>query len=80
VLRLPRRARKQAEPIPNYDCPRCGASLSFSKPEDKLNVSEHRVLHLAVQWGSGLRQTTGWIKDADGGLRPVVDDRDILGK
>ena len=64
---------KFVEPTPDYECSRCGESLACVTPGEVLRVNTHRLLHLAVEWDKSLKQTTGWITDDDGGIRPVTD-------
>jgi hypothetical protein len=76
MLRRLGRVRKmdeQAGQVPDYLCPRCGQTVPRLSPGDYLSTSEHRALHLAEQWRASLDQSTGWIEDPDGGLRPVVE-------
>ena len=72
MIRLTRRFRKQAEPA-DYICPRCGQLVDRLTPDHELTVNEHRLFHLAKQWGESLEGSTGWIVDDDGGLRPVTE-------
>ena len=64
---------KFVEPVLGYECNRCGESLACVTPAEVLQVNTHRLLHLAVEWDKPLRETTGWITDDDGGMRPVTD-------
>ena len=64
---------KFVEQVPGYECNRCGESLACVTQAEVLQVNTHRLLHLAIQWDKSLKQTTGWITDADGGIRPVMD-------
>ena len=73
MLKLLGRARKRAEPAPDYLCPRCGQTVARLAPDDNLAISEHRTLHLAEEWRASLNRSTGWIEDPDGSLRPVAD-------
>jgi hypothetical protein len=70
-----RRLLRRAAPEPSlfYTCPRCGQDVDRLSAEDELRVNEHRLLHLAKQWGDSLEGSTGWIVDDDGGLRPVAE-------
>ena len=71
-MRLTRRFLKRPGPT-NYICPRCGQDVERPTPDDKVSVNEHRLLHLAKEWGQSLEGSTGWIVDDDGGLRPVTE-------
>ena len=64
---------KFVEPALGYECNRCGESLPFVTPAEVLQVNTHRLLHLAIEWDKSLKHTTGWVTDADGGMRPVTD-------
>ena len=72
LTRLLRRPGPEPEPVP-YICSRCGQDVARLTPEDEVRVNEHRLLHLAKEWGDSLEGSTGWIVDDDGGLRPVSD-------
>jgi hypothetical protein len=72
VIRLTQRFRKPLEPS-TYVCPRCGKDIEQLTPEDETRVNEHRLLHLANEWGDSLDGSAGWIMDEDGGLRPVAE-------
>ena len=67
------RRQKFPESRPDYECSRCGESLACDTLEEILRVKTHRLLHLAVESSHSLRLTTGWVTDADGGMRPVTD-------
>jgi hypothetical protein len=76
MLRLLARALKpaeQPEQAPDYLCPRCGQLVAGLTSDDNLTIARHRALHLAEEWRASLDQSTGWIEDPDGGLRPVVE-------
>jgi hypothetical protein len=64
---------KFVEPVLDYECNRCGERLACASPEEVLQVNTHRLLHLAVQWDKSLRESTGWVTDEDGGMRPVTE-------
>jgi hypothetical protein len=72
--RLTRRLLRRSEPEPSlYICPWCGEAVDQQGPDDDLTVNKHRLLHLAKEWGDSLEDSTGWIMDEDGGLRPLAD-------
>ena len=76
MMRLTRHFRKRPEPEPDpvpYLCPRCGQGVARLTSDDKISVNEHRLLHLASEWGASLEGSTSWIVDDDGGLRPAAD-------
>ena len=73
MIRLRQRFRKRPPEPVGYICPWCGEYVERLSPEDKISVNEHRLLHLAKEWGDSLDGSTGWIVDDDGGLRPVGD-------
>ena len=72
LTRLLKRPDAEPQPVP-YICPRCGQNVARLTPEDEVRVHEHRLLHLAKQWGDSLEGSTGWVVDDDGGLRAVTD-------
>jgi hypothetical protein len=72
MIRLARRFFSRPEPS-GYICPRCGEYLEHATPEGERDINEHRLIHLADEWGASLDSSTGWTMDEDGGLRPVAD-------
>jgi hypothetical protein len=64
---------KLVEPVLDYECNRCGESFACATPSEVMQVNTHRLLHLALEWDKSLKETTGWVTDDDGGMRPVTD-------
>jgi hypothetical protein len=64
--------RKRSAPLP-YLCSHCGEYFERATQADELVIEEHRLDHLAGEWGASLDSSTGWTMDEDGGIRPVAD-------
>jgi hypothetical protein len=71
MLWLHGRTHEEDELPPTYLCPRCGQTVGSLSAGDYVTIRDHRILHMAIEWGKSLDKATGWVMDDDGGLRPV---------
>jgi hypothetical protein len=57
---------KLAEPLLEYDCPRCGDSFVCVSEEDLFTVTAHRLLHQAGAWKRSFWATRLWAMEGEG--------------